>query len=63
VNSKAVRITLNIAMLCQTIINPPKDGKEITRDDITCKMEYTANGKEGYLTRTEEKLKLPLNFT
>ncbi|XP_064619835.1 ceramide transfer protein-like [Lineus longissimus] len=47
VNSKAVRITLNIAMLCQTIINPPKDGKEITRDDITCKMEYTANVNPG----------------
>lgn len=31
-------------MICETIINPPADG-EISRDDIKCKISYTAEGK------------------
>ena len=35
---------MNVAMICETIINPPADG-EISRDDIKCKISYTAEGK------------------
>ena len=31
-------------MVCQTIIEPPVDGV-ITRDNIKCKISYTAEGK------------------
>lgn len=41
---KYVRITMNVAMICETIIEPPADG-DITRDHITCKITYTADGK------------------
>ena len=34
---------MNVAMICQTIIEPPSKG-EITRDNITCKISYTADG-------------------
>lgn len=34
---------MNVAMVCQTIIEPPVDGK-ITRDNIKCKISYTAEG-------------------
>ena len=35
---------MNVAMVCQTIIEPPVDGV-ITRDNIKCKISYTAEGK------------------
>ena len=43
-SNKFVRVIMNIAMVCQTIIEPPVDGK-ITRDNIKCKITYTAEGK------------------
>ena len=43
---KYVRITMNVAMICQTIIEPPANGGDITRDNITCKIIYTADGKQ-----------------
>ena len=42
-NNKYVRVTMNVAMVCQTIIEPPVDGV-ITRDNIKCKISYTAEG-------------------
>nr|KAG5703629.1 hypothetical protein BaRGS_002503 [Batillaria attramentaria] len=42
-SGKYVRITMNVAMICQTIIEPPSNGGDITRDNITCKITYTAD--------------------
>lgn len=42
--NKYVRITMNVAMICQTIIEPPANGGEISRDNITVKITYTADG-------------------
>ncbi|KAJ4434432.1 hypothetical protein ANN_22994 [Periplaneta americana] len=39
-NGKCVRVTLTVCLVCQTFIDPPKDGAKITRDDITCKITY-----------------------
>lgn len=44
---KYVRITMNVAMICQTIIEPPSNGGNITRDNITCKITYTADVNPG----------------
>lgn len=45
-SNKYVRIGMNVAMVCQTIIEPPVDGK-ITRDNIKCKISYTAEVNPG----------------
>ena len=45
---KYVRITMNVAMICQTIIEPPANGGDITRDNITCKIIYTADGRQPF---------------
>lgn len=45
-NNKYVRVTMNVAMVCQTIIEPPVDGV-ITRDNIKCKISYTAEVNPG----------------
>lgn len=37
---KCVRIYLTVCLLCQTLVNPPKDGGPVTRDDISCKITY-----------------------
>jgi len=39
---KCVRIRINVGLICQTIIQPPERGKEITRDNLTCKIHYSA---------------------
>ncbi|CAG5128563.1 unnamed protein product [Candidula unifasciata] len=44
--NKYVRITMNVAMICETIIEPPADG-DISRDHITCKITYTADVNPG----------------
>ncbi|KAK7492548.1 hypothetical protein BaRGS_00016214 [Batillaria attramentaria] len=46
-SGKYVRITMNVAMICQTIIEPPSNGGDITRDNITCKITYTADVNPG----------------
>eukprot|EP00106_Octopus_bimaculoides_P013480 XP_014780922.1 PREDICTED: collagen type IV alpha-3-binding protein-like [Octopus bimaculoides] len=43
---KYVRVKMNVSMACQTLIEPPNDS-EITRDNITCKITYTANVNPG----------------
>lgn len=44
--NKYVRVTMNVAMICETIIDPPADGN-ISRDDIKCKISYTAEVNPG----------------
>ena len=43
--SKCVRMKFNVALVCQTIVTPPPSGQEITRDHLTCRIQYTANGR------------------
>lgn len=42
---KLVRIYLTIILMGQTVISPAAKGRELTRDDITCKITYCAVGK------------------
>ncbi|XP_075302742.1 ceramide transfer protein-like isoform X5 [Opisthocomus hoazin] len=42
-NSRCVRAKINIAMICQTLVSPPEGNKEISRDNILCKITYVAN--------------------
>nr|CAH7726226.1 unnamed protein product [Callosobruchus chinensis] len=37
---KCVRIYLKVCLLCQTRVDPPKDGAPLTRDNISCKITY-----------------------
>ncbi|XP_012277548.1 collagen type IV alpha-3-binding protein [Orussus abietinus] len=37
---KCVRVYLTVCLVCQTFIDPPKEGEEIKRSDITCKITY-----------------------
>lgn len=37
---KTVRIYLTVCLLCQTFVDPPKNGTEITRDNLRCKITY-----------------------
>uniref|UniRef100_A0A8C6SQF3 Ceramide transfer protein n=1 Tax=Neogobius melanostomus TaxID=47308 RepID=A0A8C6SQF3_9GOBI len=43
--SRCVRAKINIAIICQTLVSPPEGDKEISRDNITCKITYVANGE------------------
>lgn len=40
-----MRVYLTVCLLCQTLVNPPKDGGPVTRDDISCKITYCSVGK------------------
>uniref|UniRef100_A0A8B9BC77 Ceramide transporter 1 n=1 Tax=Anser brachyrhynchus TaxID=132585 RepID=A0A8B9BC77_9AVES len=48
-NNRCVRAKINIAMICQTLVSPPEGNKEISRDNILCKITYVANGKSIFL--------------
>uniref|UniRef100_A0A3P8XRC3 Ceramide transfer protein n=1 Tax=Esox lucius TaxID=8010 RepID=A0A3P8XRC3_ESOLU len=43
--NRCVRAKINIAMICQTLVSPPEGDREISRDNITCKITYVANGE------------------
>ena len=43
-NSKMVRLRFNVALICQTIVTPPGNGKAISREHLTCKIQYSAVG-------------------
>ena len=43
-SSRCVRAKINIAMICQTLVSPPEGDKELSRNNITCKITYVANG-------------------
>ncbi|XP_044190424.1 ceramide transfer protein-like isoform X3 [Thunnus albacares] len=45
--NKCVRAKINIAMICQTLVSPPEGDKEISRDNILCKITYVANVNPG----------------
>ncbi|XP_028274518.1 collagen type IV alpha-3-binding protein-like isoform X4 [Parambassis ranga] len=47
VTSRCVRAKINIAMICQTLVSPPEGDKEISRDNILCKITYVANVNPG----------------
>lgn len=43
---KCVRLQFNVAMIGQTVVeSPPPSGQPITRDHLTCRIQYSANGK------------------
>ncbi|XP_073680654.1 ceramide transfer protein isoform X3 [Garra rufa] len=46
-NNRCVRAKINIAMICQTLVSPPEGDKEISRDNILCKITYVANVNPG----------------
>ncbi|XP_061589892.1 ceramide transfer protein-like isoform X4 [Cololabis saira] len=46
-SSRCVRAKINIGMICQTLVSPPEGDKEISRDNITCKITYVANVNPG----------------
>jgi collagen type IV alpha-3-binding protein len=39
--------------VCQTIIEPPKNGAEITRDNLTCRITYCSVGKNSISQNSE----------
>uniref|UniRef100_A0A8C3AIJ3 Ceramide transfer protein n=1 Tax=Cyclopterus lumpus TaxID=8103 RepID=A0A8C3AIJ3_CYCLU len=39
--------SINIGMICQTLVSPPEGDKEISRDNILCKITYVANVNPG----------------
>lgn len=41
-SGKMVRLKFNVALLCQTIVTPPGNGRQIGREHVTCKIQYTA---------------------
>ncbi|XP_041435483.1 ceramide transfer protein isoform X3 [Xenopus laevis] len=45
--NRCVRAKINIAMICQTLVSPPEGNKEISRDNIQCKITYVANVNPG----------------
>ncbi|XP_029299969.1 collagen type IV alpha-3-binding protein-like [Cottoperca gobio] len=46
-SSKCVRAKINIGIICQTLVSPPEGDKEISRDNILCKITYVANVNPG----------------
>jgi len=42
--SKCVRVKMNVAMVCETMVTPRADGKPSTREDLTCRVQYAAYG-------------------
>ncbi|CAL8087373.1 unnamed protein product [Orchesella dallaii] len=46
-NGKYIRVDLTVCMVCQTIVEPPKNGAEVTRDNLTCKVTYCSEINPG----------------
>ncbi|KAK3735008.1 hypothetical protein QZH41_010662 [Actinostola sp. cb2023] len=44
---KFVRVTCNVAMFCQTLIEPREEGQPLSRDHISCRITYSANVNPG----------------
>lgn len=42
-----IRINLTVTLLCQTFVRPLKNGEKLSRDDLTCKLIYTATINPG----------------
>ncbi|XP_076007197.1 ceramide transfer protein-like isoform X5 [Genypterus blacodes] len=45
--NRCVRAKINVAMICQTLVSPPEGDKQISRDNILCKITYVANVNPG----------------
>ncbi|XP_026787160.3 ceramide transfer protein isoform X2 [Pangasianodon hypophthalmus] len=45
--SRCIRAKINVAMICQTLVSPPEGNKDISRDNIFCKITYVANVNPG----------------
>ncbi|XP_066509712.1 ceramide transfer protein isoform X2 [Hoplias malabaricus] len=45
--NRCIRAKINVAMICQTLVSPPEGNKEISRDNIICKITYVANVNPG----------------
>uniref|UniRef100_A0A8C6TJS6 Ceramide transfer protein n=1 Tax=Neogobius melanostomus TaxID=47308 RepID=A0A8C6TJS6_9GOBI len=45
--NRCIRAKINVAMICQTLVSPPEGDKEISRDNILCKITYVANVNPG----------------
>ncbi|XP_069565497.1 ceramide transfer protein-like isoform X4 [Brachyistius frenatus] len=45
--NRCVRAKINVAMICQTLVSPPEGDKDISRDNILCKITYVANVNPG----------------
>ncbi|KAG9488113.1 hypothetical protein GDO78_007744 [Eleutherodactylus coqui] len=45
--NRCVRAKINIALICQTLVSPPEGNKEISRDNIQCRITYVANVNPG----------------
>ncbi|CAH1163626.1 unnamed protein product [Phaedon cochleariae] len=39
-NGKCVRIFLKVCLMCQTRVDPPKDGTPLSRENVSCKITY-----------------------
>ncbi|XP_059906572.1 ceramide transfer protein-like isoform X1 [Gadus macrocephalus] len=46
-SSRCVRAKINIGLICQTLVSPPEGDKEISRDNLVCKITYVANVNPG----------------
>ncbi|XP_010874771.2 ceramide transfer protein isoform X3 [Esox lucius] len=46
-SNRCVRAKINVAMICQTLVSPPEGDKEISRDNVLCKITYVANVNPG----------------
>uniref|UniRef100_A0A674EWB2 Ceramide transfer protein n=1 Tax=Salmo trutta TaxID=8032 RepID=A0A674EWB2_SALTR len=45
--NRCIRAKINVAMICQTLVSPPEGNKEISRDNVLCKITYVANVNPG----------------
>uniref|UniRef100_A0AAV2MSM1 Ceramide transfer protein n=1 Tax=Knipowitschia caucasica TaxID=637954 RepID=A0AAV2MSM1_KNICA len=54
--NRCVRAKINVAMICQTLVSPPEGDKEISRDNILCKITYVANVNPGGWAPASKKL-------
>jgi len=44
---KCIRLQFNVAMICQTVVQPPVNGKPVSRENLTCRIQYSANVNPG----------------
>ncbi|XP_067378400.1 ceramide transfer protein-like isoform X4 [Channa argus] len=45
--NRCVRAKINVAIICQTLVSPPEGDKEISRENLICKITYVANVNPG----------------
>lgn len=60
---KCVRVYLTVCLVCQTLIDPPKENEQIKREDITCKITYCSVGEDLLLYNTNVILICKVSIT